>query len=120
VFPSTEVELIPWLELLFPVRPPSWDPLMINSLLLPETAGKRFGNIFENHLNPLRVTIAHALFESGELALSTDDSFNIETVIKWLPVVKCIVRRMLKNEFPDDFLAVIRDPTPVPSSPPDK
>jgi len=87
VFPSTEVELIPWLELLFPVRPPSWDPLMINSLLLPETAGKRFGNIFENQLNPLRVSIAHALFESGELALSTDDSFNIETVIKWLPVV---------------------------------
>jgi len=115
VFPSTEAEIKPWLDLLFPIRPPSWDPLMINSLLVPETAGRRFGNIFENHLNLLRVAIAHALFESAELALSTDDSLNIETVIKWLPVVKCIVRRMLKNEFPDDFLTVIRDPTPAPA-----
>jgi len=55
MFPATEAQQKPWLDLLFPVRPQSWDDPTIQGVLLPEAAGKRFGNIFENYLNPLRV-----------------------------------------------------------------
>jgi len=109
VFPQTEAELKPWLELLFLVRPPVWDDLFISGVLFPETAGRKFGYIIEKHLNPLRVNVAHALFELDELNLSTDDLINLEMVLRWLPVAKCIVRRMLKNEFPDQFLVAIPD-----------
>ena len=53
--------------------------------------------------------IAHALFELGELKASFDDGFTSEKVNKWLPVIKCIARRMLRNEFPKVFLPYVPD-----------
>lgn len=71
-FPSNGKELAPWLNALFTVRPPNWDEMVVESLLMPETAGKKFGTIIENELIPLRTSIAHALFETRELSLSVD------------------------------------------------
>jgi hypothetical protein len=34
---------------------------------------------------------------------------DLREVYKWLPLTKCIVRRMLKNEFPDEFLSYIKE-----------
>jgi hypothetical protein len=110
VFPATVQELTPWLNALFTVRPPVWDEMVIESLLLPEVAGKKFGTIIERELIPLRTSIAHALFESAELNLSVDVYETHEKVNRLLPVTKCMVRRMLKNEFPSDFLAHLADP----------
>ncbi len=87
--------------------------MIVDSILLPEASGKKFGTIIEQHLIPLRTSIAHALFEAGELGLSVDDFLSLEAVIKWLPVAKVIVRRMLKNEFREDFLAHLPDPQEV-------
>jgi len=109
VFPATPEELRPWLDALFTVRPPAWDQMHLEGLLLPETARKRFGTIIEA-LTPLRTRVAHALFETAELDLSVDDYLSHEAVNKWLPVLKCMVRRMLKNEFPTVLFAHLPDP----------
>jgi hypothetical protein len=34
-----------------------------------------------------------------------------EKVNRFLPATKCMFRRMLKNEFPSDFLAHLPDPS---------
>lgn len=116
-FPGTADELKPWLNALYPVKPPAWGDRLIKELLLPEVAGRKFTFIIETHLAPIRVNIAHALFETGELALSADDALSHETVYRWLPILKCLVRRMLKNEFPECFLTALGDceerPSPV-------
>jgi hypothetical protein len=108
-FPGTAEELKPWLDALYPVRPPSWGDRLIAELLLPEVAGRKFAFILDTHLAPIRVNIAHAVFETGELALSADDALSHETVYRWLPILKCLVRRMLKNEFPEYFLTALGD-----------
>jgi hypothetical protein len=70
--------------------------MVISRLLLPEVTGKRFGTIFERELIPLRNNVAHALFEAAELSLSGDNYMSYETINKFLPITKCMVRRMLK------------------------
>jgi hypothetical protein len=116
VFPSDPDELFPWLNALFTVRPPVWDEMVIESLLMPEVIGKKFGTIIERQLIPLLTSVAHALFESVEMSLSVDDYISHERVNRFLPVTKCMVRRMLKNEFPAEFLAHLPDPTPTGSA----
>jgi SEC-C motif len=109
VFPKDTEGLRAWLDTIFAIRPPTWDDMTVDSLLLPEIVGKRFGAIFESFLQPLRVEIAHALFELGELKASFDDGFTSERVNRWLPVIKCIARRMLRTEFPREFLSYVPD-----------
>ncbi len=116
VFPSDPDELFPWLNALFTVRPPVWDEMVIESLLMPEVIGKKFGTIIERQLIPLRTSVAHALFESTELSLSVDDYISHERVNRFLPVSKCMVRRMLKHEFPSEFLAHLPDAIPSGSA----
>lgn len=116
VFPATVDELKLWLDALYPVRPPTWDDVVIKSLLIPETSGRKFGWIIENYISPFRNQIAHAFFDTGELALSTDDPLSSEKVNKWLPILKCIVRRMLKNTFPKVFLSALANPSVTPTS----
>jgi hypothetical protein len=65
--------------------------------------GWRFGRIKER-VEPIRDSIAHALIESSELPISPDELHHKHEVHKWLPVLKCVVRRMLRNDFPADFL----------------
>lgn len=110
IFPKTSEELKPWLDALYPAHPSEWDTMVATSLLLPDVAGKKFGKIIEQSLNPVRIQIAHALFENTELGISGDDPLSYETISKWLPVLRCMVRRMLKNEFPKTFLAALPDP----------
>lgn len=115
-FPTNRDALISWLNSLYPVRPHSWNTLLLESLLSSEVAGRSFKGICDAYLRPLRDQIAHALFgsmETGkekELNLSTDDPLSHDEVDKWLPVAKCLVRRMLKNEFRATFLTGIPDP----------
>jgi hypothetical protein len=42
LFPSDPDELALWLNAFFTVRPPTWDEMVIESLLMPEVAGKKF------------------------------------------------------------------------------
>jgi hypothetical protein len=108
-FPEDVASLTTWLNALYIVRPPEWDDLILAAFLQPLVAGKKFRAVIENQLRPLRLNIAHALFERGELGLSVDDYLHVENLTNWLPVAKCMVRRMLKNEFPLHFLPHLPD-----------
>jgi methylamine utilization protein MauJ len=107
--PKSEEEGIPWLNAIFPVRQ-AWDPMALSSIFIPEVLDKKFGDVIDKILEPLRNDIAHALSsKSGELRLSVDELLHTQKVNKWLPLTKCIARRMLKDEFPNDFLSYLRE-----------
>jgi len=108
--PIDETELIPWLNAIFPVRPAAWDKMVIDSILLPEATGRSFTYLSDSVLTELRHNIAHALFEGAELGISIDDQTKMEAVHRWLPIVKCMARRMLKNEFRNLVLSRLADP----------
>lgn len=113
--PEKPEERIPWLNAIFPVRQ-TWDPMALDSIFRPEALGKKFGDVIDKILVPLRVDIAHALsLQSGELTLSVDELLHMQKVNNWLPLTKCIVRRMLKDKFPTEFLSYLKeDGTIVP------
>lgn len=107
VLPIEKSDMIAWLNALFAVRP-NWDDLSLSSIFPPEVRGKDITEIIENLLKPLRVNIAHALTAtSGELTLSVDELLHIQNVGKWLYLTKCIVRRMLKDEFSGEYLSYL-------------
>jgi hypothetical protein len=106
VVPAREDEFVPWLNRIFHVRR-TWDPMALNSIFLKEARGRDFESI-SVELKLLRHNVAHPLFENGgELTVNPDDLADIRKIEAWLPITKSIVRRMLKNEFPDHFLAFI-------------
>ena len=93
-----------WLLDIYP-RGRQWDDLGVDSLLLPEAVGRRFGDLLDSELNTLRDDIAHVLSKVGVLRMSVDDSLHLLRVHKWLALLRVMVRRMLRNEFPSDFLS---------------
>jgi hypothetical protein len=109
VFPNTPDEIRIWLNAIFPVRR-EWDPMALDTSVPSDVRGKKFSAVIHNTLRPLRVDIAHALSSSsGELTMSVDELLHVQKVNNSLTLTKCIVRRMLKNEFPADFLSYLRD-----------
>jgi hypothetical protein len=107
VVPRNPQEFVPWLNTIFPVRP-EWDDFALHQIFLTESLGKKASHLIERELRPLRNGIAHALFAAGgEIALSADNALDAERVNKWLPLTKCLVRLLLRNCFPREFLAGI-------------
>jgi len=106
---TTDAAAIIWLNAIFSIRP-NWDPMALASLFPAEVAGKSFQYVIDKVLYPMRVDIAHAIMsQSGELTLTVDELLHTQNLNKWLPLLKCIVRRMLKNDFPADFLSYLKD-----------
>jgi len=109
VLPSTNEETAAWLNAIFPIRR-GWDGMALESAVPTEARGKKMGYVTNTILQPLRVDVAHALSaKSGELTMSVDELLHIQKISKWLLPTKCIVRRMLKNEFPVEFLPYHRE-----------
>lgn len=108
--PKEEAAIRPWLDAIFPLRPPAWDKMTVDSILLPEAAGKTFTQISDTVFAGLRNNMAHALFEAGELTISIDDQVKMEAIHRWLPIARCMARRMLKNEFRGVVLAGLPEP----------
>ena len=104
-FPTTHGEIRAWLDALFYARP-AWDLTALDSAVPPEVSGKLFDEVITELLNPLRINVAHALFEDAgrELTISYDDLLDTRKIAKLVPLTKCIVRRMLKTDFPAEFL----------------
>jgi hypothetical protein len=93
------------LEGLFYIRPP-FDLSTIESAVPQDLRGRKATDVIEADLKPLRIKVAHALFGSGgELPLSSDDLNHTNSITSRLLVTKCLVRRMLKNDFSTDFLS---------------
>ena len=104
VLPGNTGEIKAWLEALFYIRR-EFDLSTFESAVPPDLRGRTAADVIENVLKPLRVNVAHALFGSrGELPLSSDDLLHTHKLTHRLFVTKCLVRRMLKNDFPNDFL----------------
>lgn len=110
VLPATYEEIRLWLEKLFYVRP-AWGLPALESAVPPEVRSKSFDEVIADVLTPLRVNIAHALFEDTgkELTISYDELLDTRKIAKLVPLAKCIVRRMLKTDFRAEFLAHIPD-----------
>lgn len=113
IVPQTTKEQIEWLNEIFPIHL-DWDEMALKSIFVDESLGKeasdtnktKSGDLYCDYLRPLRDKVAHGLLsDTGDLTLSfsVDEAFQIPTVQKWLPLTKCIVRWLLKSEFPDDF-----------------
>lgn len=110
VLPSTTDEE-KWLNAIFPIRRAlNWDRMALESAVPHEVRAMEFSLVLRDILEPLRNNIAHALTSStGELTMSADELLHTEEVNKWLALTKCIVRRMLKNDFPNEFLTYLRE-----------
>jgi hypothetical protein len=101
--PKDENAFQKWLDAVYHVR--EWHQLALNQVLPLDVRGKKFNAIIDSELRPLRNKVAHAIMDSGELGMSADDLLEVEKVDRWLPVTRTIVRRMLKNDFRDEFLS---------------
>ncbi|HEV2380479.1 MAG TPA: methylamine utilization protein MauJ [Terriglobia bacterium] len=110
VVPGDPGEFVPWLRALFHVQR-DWDEMSLESIFQPVARGMQCADVIAGILKPLRDTIGHALglLEGEELTLSADELLHTEEVNRWLPLTKCIIRRMLKNEFPADFLPYLKE-----------
>jgi hypothetical protein len=97
-----------WLRAIFYGRP-DWDPMSLDEIFPPDVLGKKMSRIVDSELRPLRVKIAHAILDSGEPTLMADEGLDLEKITKWLPLTKCVVRRMLKDEFPAEFLPFLSE-----------
>jgi hypothetical protein len=106
LFPTSYGEIRIWLDALFYARP-AWDLTALDSAVPQEARGKSLDEVITELLNPLRVNVAHALFEDAgrELTISCDDLLDTRKIAKLVPLTKCISRRMLKTDFPAEFLA---------------
>ena len=109
-FPTAYLDIRNWLDALFYVRP-EWSLAALNSAVPFEVRGRSFDEVIASQLNPLRVNIAHALFEDSgrELTISYDELPDTRKIARLVPMVKCIVRRMMKTDFRDAFLAHFPD-----------
>jgi len=101
--PSEDAQFIPWLNAVYGARRP-WDFIMLQSIFVLEARGKKFNQIIDDYLRPVRDRVAHAVLDSGEVTLSADEDLDVRELYKWLSLMKCIVRHMLKSDFPSEFL----------------
>jgi hypothetical protein len=100
-FPLDPSEFEIWLK---PIYLRKWHDLTLEQIFRPESRGKKFNRVIDTQLVPLRNAVAHAILDSGELGVSADDLLKLEKIHYWLPSTRVIVRRMLRNEFPNEFL----------------
>jgi len=93
-----------WLSGLFAIDIP-WDDIMIAALVSPEVGwGASFEDVIEKRLKPIRTQIAHLISDVSEIPLSADELVDTHKVADALPLLRCVTRRMLKSEFPREFL----------------
>jgi hypothetical protein len=114
--PADEKEFEQWLGAIFPVQGPKEEPfrtIYVESHVPREAWGKSFEELMDGVLVEVRNQIGHALWSpargvSGELVNLDDRTFH-RKVHQWLPLMKAMARRMLKTDFPGQFLAHLPD-----------
>ncbi len=108
IIPASKAEFVPWLLPLFHVNR-EWDEMALREIFIPEALGQKINRLIDDHLRPVRHRVAHGALDEGQPVLSADDVMDLREIYKWLPLTKCIVRRMLKNEFPNEFLSYLKE-----------
>jgi len=93
---SVETDFQKYLDPIYHLR--EWHSLALTQVFPPAIRGKKFNQIIDDELRPLRDKVAHGIMDSGELGISADDLVKLEQVNSWLPLTRTMVRRMLKND----------------------
>jgi hypothetical protein len=108
--PEDRSDFVGWLNAIFPIRPEGWDEMTVEAIFQEDARGRKINDLLDKELVDLRNAVGHALSdESGEPTLVFDDALHVYRLNKWLPLMRCIPRRMLKNEFPDEFLSYLKE-----------
>lgn len=102
--PTNISDGIHWLNAIYYVRPLRWDNMALN-LIFKNLFNVKYAKIIDDRLRPLRKRIAHAITDDGELGVCIDDISTVNEVHGWLPLTKCLVRHMLKDTFPQEYLS---------------
>jgi hypothetical protein len=97
--PAGEKERLELLGMLYPWRS-SWDSMALEQVFPKEVYGLKATAIRDRHLRPLRLGIAHALLDQGEITVVIDKMEYIKAVNKWLPLCRLLARWMLRMNFP--------------------
>ena len=104
VIPAKPQHFVAWLELIYPGRR-SWDEMALESIFLKDVLGKKVNYVVDHELRGVRNRIAHALTsEQEEPDMGRDETYFID-VLNWMPLVRCLARLRLRNEFPEQFAA---------------
>jgi len=108
--PDDPEEFGPWLNAIFAIRQGDWSGMPADGIFQPEARGRKVLDLLDNELADLRNDIGHALSDdSGQAELVFDDALHLYRLHKWLPLMRCIARRMLKNEFGNEFLPYLSE-----------
>jgi hypothetical protein len=83
--------------------------MALSEIFIPEARGQKINRLIDDILRPVRHRVAHGALDEGEPVLSADEAMDLREIYKRLPLTKCIVRRMLKNEFLDEFLSYMKE-----------
>jgi methylamine utilization protein MauJ len=98
MIPQTPAEQLEWLNTIFAI-PWHNDDLALSMIFPATSLGRRVRDIVQNELVSIRNKIAHSVLDDEEPTFSIDHGPDIEEVITWLPLAKCIARLYMKNEF---------------------
>lgn len=90
-----------WLNAIF-YADRDWDEGIFDQVFIPESLGKKINNLFDVELRPLRDKVAHGILDDGNFLL-LDKEEERQRVSRWLPLMRCMARRVMKNDF-GDFL----------------
>lgn len=104
-----------WLSALFYVNR-DWDDGIFDQIFIPESLGKKINNIFDTQLRPIRDRIAHGILDSGEFLL-LDKADEQARVSRWLPLMRCLARRVMKNDF-KEYLEYLNEDGSISGEPP--
>jgi Methylamine utilization protein MauJ len=99
VIPEKSEDVLALLKRLYPWRD-TWDKMALAQIFPQEVIGEKVTAIRDKHFRPLRLGIAHALLDTGEITVILDKMEYIQAVNKWLPLCRICARWMLLNDFP--------------------
>jgi hypothetical protein len=107
VIPEKNEDLLALLKRLYPWRL-GWNQLYVDQIFPKEVLGEKVTVIRDKHFRPLRLGIAHALLDTGEITVILDNMDHIQEVNKWLPLCRICARWMLLNDFPAECSSGMR------------
>ncbi len=102
--PSSVDDMRMWLADLFP-HGTTWSTFALDAMLPAAARGKSIVSMCDDVFRPIRDSIAHNLrLENSSAFTAHEDIRNMELVQRWLPLAHCLVRRRLKDFFPNLLL----------------
>lgn len=111
VVPGDSSDFVPWLNCLYLVAP-KWTEMHLEAIFRKDAVGRAFLDLIgdERPATVLRNEIGHAFTSSsGKEVINLDNKGSHSRVQSWLPLLKCMARRMMRNEFPTEFLSWFND-----------